>query len=165
MRRTVRHYGANLAQVKVWRFKIQQNMISEISWELRINTSSGITKLPPQAEGRLRFGALLRDRMPLSVHLIVADTMHTSIVQAVTTLTPNERFRSTRPYFPGLSCQHLSDWQERGAGLLMKIAATRPRQNVPFGPKETDIALNVAPADTEKFLRLNFGNADIAENH
>ncbi|MGH0240648.1 hypothetical protein NKY70_25105 [Sinorhizobium meliloti] len=42
-------YGANLAQVKVWRSKIQQNMISEISWELRIDASSGITKLPPQA--------------------------------------------------------------------------------------------------------------------
>ncbi|MDX0586644.1 hypothetical protein GOD01_27735 [Sinorhizobium medicae] len=62
------------------------------------------------------------------------------------TITPNERFRSARSYFPELLCPGLSDWQERGDGLLIKIAATRARQNVPFSPKETDIVWNVAPA-------------------
>ncbi|WP_323130161.1 hypothetical protein, partial [Sinorhizobium medicae] len=49
MRRTVRHYGANVAQVKVWRSKIQHDMIIEVSWELRIDASSDLTKLHPQA--------------------------------------------------------------------------------------------------------------------
>ncbi len=85
MRRTVRHYGANLAQVKVWRSKIQQNMISEISWGLRIDASSGITKLPPQAGevdcASARFSEIGYRH---SVHLIVVALSHTSIVQAVT---------------------------------------------------------------------------------
>lgn len=85
MRRTVRHYGANLAQVKVWRSKIQQNMTSEISWEIRIDASSGITKLPPQAGevdcASARFSEIGYRH---SVHLIVVALSHTSIVQAVT---------------------------------------------------------------------------------
>ncbi|PLU24161.1 hypothetical protein BMJ31_13520 [Sinorhizobium medicae] len=102
-----------------------------------------LDKLPPQAGevdcASARFSEI-------SVHLSVADTMHTSIVSA--TITPNERFRSARPYFPELLCPGLSDWQERGDGLLIKIAATRARQNVPLSPKETDIAWNVAPAES-----------------
>ncbi|MDX1127957.1 hypothetical protein GOL24_27390 [Sinorhizobium medicae] len=104
-----------------------------------------LDKLPPQAGevdcASARFSEIGYRH---SVHSSVADTMHTSIVSA--TLKPNERFRSARPCFPELLCPGLSDWQERGDGLLIKIAATRARQNVPFSPKETDIASNVAPA-------------------
>ncbi|WP_234895461.1 hypothetical protein [Sinorhizobium meliloti] len=66
-------------------FKIQQNMISEISWELRIDASSGITKLPPQAGevdcASARFSEIGYRH---SVHLIVVALSHTSMVQAVT---------------------------------------------------------------------------------
>ncbi len=85
MRRTVRHYGANVAQAKVWRSKIQQDMISEISWDFRIDASSDLTKLHPQA-GKVDCASARFSEIGYrhSVHLIVVALSHTSIVQAVT---------------------------------------------------------------------------------